>query len=648
MRIPLISRLIERRNWDLKNQKLYSFYTGGPTHSGIILNEQSSMKVVAVYACVNLLASTLASLPLIVYRRLDRGKERADDLDIYDLLHDSPNSEQNSFIWRQDQMAHILLWGHCYSEIEANGSGDPVNLWPLPPWRVSMGRTEKDKSVFYRVLLSEGGTKDIPDYRMFHIQALMGLSPIRQAMEAVGLAQATQEFGARLFGQGANLGGVVTHPKVLSPEGHKKLEDSLNESYTGLGKSHRIMLLEEGMEWNKVGIPPEEAQFLETRKFQRGEIASLFRIPPHMIGDLEHATFSNIEHQAIEFVVHTLRPWLVNWEQELKTKLLPKDDLFAEFLVDGLLRGDTISRYQAYQLAKMNGWMNADDIRELENMNPLPNGEGQIYMVPLNMQPVSWLGGSAPEPKPSEAKVLANIIETRKGLTLTRFRMARAYQRVFENAAERIVDEEVKKLKRAVNQNLKQRSVDDFKNWLIDYYRDFGQFIIRQLTPVAQSLADAIVPLAKEQINSASEINSQKLVESYVNTYAVRHIDSSTGQINALLKEDKPEELLDERFDEWKQKRPNRIGSNETVQLANFVAKSMFAAGGVMSLVWRNTSGNSCPFCEEMDGKVIGIEQNFVGAGQKLDAEDKAPMTIYRPTSQPPLHDGCQCTIEPG
>jgi HK97 family phage portal protein len=649
MKIPLISRLLERREgFDSANPKLYTIINSGPTHAGVVVNETSAMKIVAVYACVDLLSSTIGSLPLILYRRLQRGKERATELPMYKLLHDKPNTEQNSDVWRQEMMAHTLLWGHSYSEIQFNKKGESEALWPLPPWRIQQGRTES-KALFYRVTLPDGNIKNIPGYAMLHIQALMGLSPIRQAMEALGLARAAEEFGGRLFGQGANLGGVVTHPGTLKKEGHDKLETSLNESYTGLGKSHRIMLLEEGMKWEKVGIPPNEAQFLETRKFQRGEIASLFRVPPHLIGDLEHATFSNIEHQAIEFVIYTLRRWLVSWEQEIKNKLIYQDDLFAEFLVDGLLRGDTLSRYQAYATGRQNGWLSANDIRELENMNPLPDEQGDIYLVPLNMQPVGWLGsGNQGDGTQGSESMAKRSRELRRGLTITRFRTARAYRRVFESTAERIVDEEVKKVKRAIKQNLTSRSADDFKGWIADYYRDFAQFIIRQLAPIALSLADAITPIAKEQMNGNGEINTQKLVDEYVNSYAVRHIASSTGQINALLKEEKAAELLEERLDEWRAKRPAKISMNETIQLSNFIAKEMFAAGGAAMLIWVNTSGNPCPFCQEMDGRTVGIDQHFVGAGQKLDSEGKSPMTIYRPTSQPPLHEGCECTLEPG
>ena len=195
-------------------------------------------------------------------------------------------------------------------------------------------------------------------------------------------------FGARFFGEGANMGGVVEHPGKLSPQAHEGLKKDINEKYTGLGRAHRIMLLEEGMKYQRVGIPPNEAQFLETRKFQVAEIGRLFGISQlHKIGDLERATFSNIEHQAIEFVTDTIRPILINIEQENNYKLFGDSPYFCEHLIDGLLRGDIKTRYEAYATARQWGWMNADDIRELENMNPLPDGQGQIYLVPLNMIP---------------------------------------------------------------------------------------------------------------------------------------------------------------------------------------------------------------------------------------------------------------------
>lgn len=213
---------------------------------------------------------------------------------------------------------------------------------------------------------------------------------MRLAREAIGMALATEEYGARFFGNGAKPGGVLEHPGKLSKEAQDRLRTSWNEMHQGLSKQHRIAILEEGMSYKQIGIPPEDAQFLETRKFQLNEIARIFRIPPHLVGDLERATFSNVEQQSIDFVVHTIRPWLVRWEQAIKLKLFTPTErrrFFAEFVADGLLRGDIKSRYEAYAIGRQNGWLSADDIRELENMNPLPDDTGKVYLVPLNMVP---------------------------------------------------------------------------------------------------------------------------------------------------------------------------------------------------------------------------------------------------------------------
>jgi HK97 family phage portal protein len=229
-----------------------------------------------------------------------------------------------------------------------------------------------------------------------------GFSPIAVARQAIGLAIASQEYGARLFKNDTRPGGVLEHPQKLSEPAYKRLRESIENQHQGLSNAHRMMILEEGMKWSQVGINPDEAQFLESRKFSVTEIARMFNLPPHFLRDLERATFSNIEQQAIEFVVYTLRPWVVRFEQRLKIELLsPQDRVthFIKFNVDGLLRGDIQTRYNAYHVAKQDGWLNADEIRELEDMNPIPNGKGEAYWQPVNMGEVGKI--PAPQPQPS-------------------------------------------------------------------------------------------------------------------------------------------------------------------------------------------------------------------------------------------------------
>ena len=378
---------------------------GAPeTATGIEVDEETAMQYMAVFACVRVLAEDVASLPLFVYRRLQpRGKQHATDHFLYRLLHDQPNPEITSLQWRETMQVHLALWGNAYSEIEVNRNGRPLYLWPLTPKRVRVERPRPGQPVVYKVRLPKGGgERTLPAERVFHIagmsmNGLIGLSPIAMAREAVGLGMATEEFGARFFGNNARPGAVLEHPGSLSTDAHDRLKASWDERHRGLEMAHRVDILEEGMKLHEVGIPPEDAQFLETRKFQVVEIARLYRMQPHKIGSMDAATFTNIEHQNIEHVVDTVRPWLVRWEQAIQQQLMPERDqanFFAEFLVDGLLRGDTQSRFQAFATARQWGWMSADDIRELENMNPLPEGRGASYLVPLNMMPAPAASGT--------------------------------------------------------------------------------------------------------------------------------------------------------------------------------------------------------------------------------------------------------------
>jgi HK97 family phage portal protein len=387
---------------------LTEWFTGRwQSNAGVNVTPQTALQYSAIFACVRILAETLASLPLNIYKRLPGGgKEKAVDHYLYQILHELPNPEMTSFEFRETLMGHLALWGNAFAEIERNNAGRIIGLWPLRPDCMTVERNnglssetgwDAGGSLQYRYSLSNGEGVILKPWQILHVRGLshngiVGYSPIRLAREAIGLGLATEEYGARFFGEGTHPGGIMEHPGKLSEQAHQNLKKSLTEAYSGLGKSHRLMILEEGMKFSQIGIPPEDAQFIDTRRFQNEEIARIFRVPPHMLADLQRATFSNIEHQSIEFVVHTMVPWLKRWEQAIKRDLfLPSERgvYFAEFNVDGLLRGDIKSRYEAYAVGRQNGWLSADDIRELENMNPLPDGQGKVYLTPLNMVPVT-------------------------------------------------------------------------------------------------------------------------------------------------------------------------------------------------------------------------------------------------------------------
>ena len=392
MQIPILNRFIKSRDKPIKNYlpgSVYEFFFG-ITSSGKTVNERTAMQTTAVYACVRILAETIASLPLHTYKYTKDGKEKATEHQLYYLLHDEPNPEMTSFVFRETLMSHLLLWGNAYAQIIRDGRGQVVALYPLLPDKMRVDRNTSGE--LYYEYHSDKGVYIFNKDDVLHIpglgfDGLIGYSPIAMAKNAIGMAMATEEYGASFFANGANPGGVLEHPGVVKDP--KKIRDSWNQVYQGSSNAHRIAVLEEGMKFQQIGIPPEQAQFLETRKFQINEIARLFRIPPHMIGDLEKSSFSNIEQQSLEFVKYTLDPWVIRWEMAMqKALLLPseKRSYFIKLNVDGFLRGDYQSRMTGYSIGRQNGWLSSNDIRELENMNPIPKElGGDLYLINGNM-----------------------------------------------------------------------------------------------------------------------------------------------------------------------------------------------------------------------------------------------------------------------
>ena len=385
----------------------YRFFMGSST-SGKRVNERSAMQMTAVYSCVRILSEAVAGLPLHLYQYTDKSsKEKAVENPLYFLLHDEPNTEMTSFVFRETLMTHLLLWGNAYSQIIRNGKGEVVGLYPLMPDRMTVNRDEKGR-LYYEYMVSSDDAKTLKDgtvklspYDVLHIpglgfDGLVGYSPIAMAKNAIGLAIAAEEYGSKFYANGATPSGILEYPgTVKEPD---KVRESWNAGFGGSSNAHKIAVLEEGMKYTPISISPNEAQFLETRKFQINEIARIFRVPPHMVGDLEKSSFSNIEQQSLEFVKYTLEPWLVRWEQAMQRSLIPQDDkskYFIKFNVDGLLRGDYQSRMQGYATARQNGWMSANDIRELENLDRIPAEDGgDLYLINGNMMPLSMSGAA--------------------------------------------------------------------------------------------------------------------------------------------------------------------------------------------------------------------------------------------------------------
>ncbi|MEW6903256.1 phage portal protein [Trueperella pyogenes] len=393
----------------------FSYLFGGTT-SGRAVTERSAMQLTAVYSCVRVLAEAIAGLPLHVYKTApDGGKEKAVDHPLYRLLHDEPNPEMTSFVFREVLMTHLLIWGNAYAQIIRNGRDEVIGLYPLMPDRMTVGRDDAGRLYYEYQRTPDDPTARFETVRLdradvLHIpglgfDGLVGHSPIAMAKNAIGMAQACEDYGASFFANGAAPGGVLEHPGTIKDPA--RVRETWTQTFGGARNGNKIAVLEEGMKYTPISVSPEQAQFLETRKFQINEIARIFRIPPHMVGDLDKSSFSNIEQQSLEFVKYTLDPWVIRFEQAITQALIPahgKESVFIKFNLEGLLRGDYVSRMNGYAVARQNGWMSANDIRELENLDRIsPEDGGDLYLVNGNMLPLAMAGAYATTHQPETA-----------------------------------------------------------------------------------------------------------------------------------------------------------------------------------------------------------------------------------------------------
>ena len=376
------------------------------------------MQMTAVYSCVRILAEAIAGLPVHLYKyKPDGGKKKAIDHPLHLLLHDEPNPEMSSFVFRETLMTHLLLWGNAYAQVIRNGRNEVVALYPLMPNKMTVDRDEHGQLyyTYYRgtdeTIRNKEQSVRLKPSDVLHIpglgfDGLVGYSPIAMAKNAIGMAIACEEYGAKFFANGAAPGGVLEHPGTIKDP--QRVRESWQSTFGGSGNSNKIAVLEEGMKYTPIGISPEQAQFLETRKFQINEIARIFRVPPHMVGDLEKSSFSNIEQQSLEFVKYTLDPWVIRWEQSIQRTLLnpeEKKSYYVKLNVEGLLRGDYQSRMNGYAIGRQNGWMSANDIRELENLDRIPAEEGgDLYLINGNMLPMRDAGAFANTPPNNDGK----------------------------------------------------------------------------------------------------------------------------------------------------------------------------------------------------------------------------------------------------
>lgn len=679
--MSLLSPIFEKRDLSPANPKAYNSSLwnlyGTQSKTGLVVTEHNAMSFSAVWACVKILSDTIASLPLKLYEKAQNGGKTEIDNRTVLRLFKFPNEEMSGFRLFHVLIGHITTWGNWYVYVLRDRVGRPVELWPLRPDKIDIQRDKDTNELFYIYTSDTAGQIYLDRSQMWHVpgfgfDGIKGYSVIAQAREAIGLGMAAEEFGARYFGEGSHPSMIIKHPGKLSPDAHQSLKEDIRDKYTKLRRAHIPMLLEEGMDAiTDLGMPHDDAQFLETRYFQLVEICRFFRVPPHLVQDLSRSTFSNIEHQSIDFAMHSIRPWCVLLEKEMGNYWLgplDRQNLFFEYKLEGLLRGDTKSRYEAYQTAIQSTWMSPNEARALENLNPDPDLD--FFMAPMNFKPVDQFL-EEPEPiqipveKPKELP--APPEEEQKGFfefmrqryTKIKYRsaenrnkIANTFKPVFAEAARAVISKEVRAIGRAVTRYLSERAVDDFDSWIDEFYKDMPEYIRMKFRPVLQSFAEAIQLEAAREIGAEEGVTKalQKFIDAYLEAYSERHINQSIRELRNIIQSSTPEELagiVNNKMNHWTENRQTIIAEHETARGNNAITRAVWMSAGITSLIWIAMGAKPCPYCSELDGRTVGITSAFLTEGD-FQPQGQEPMTMRTPHFHPPLHVGCECGISVG
>lgn len=674
----LLASLERRAQPALDDDRYYEdYYTSkdglttvfAPSWAGVRVNESTALTVSAAWACIRLFSEVIGSLPIKTYQRNDKDDSKSlyRKHPLYRLLHDRPNPYMNAATFKECLQMHCETWGNCYAEIERDTQGNPLALWPLRPDRMTP-EWDTDGSLVYFYRLPEGKTVKMPAYRIFHVPCFtwdgkIGLSPIAAAREELGMAIAMQRFGGSFFRNGATPQGVITHPKTLTPKAMTNLQESWYEQHGGLTRAQRIAILEEGADYKQIGIPPEDAQFLGSRQFELEDIARFWRVPPHLIGHLTRSTYNNIEHQGIEFVVYSIRIRTVRWEQEIQTKLVSAEDqdsVFAEYLIDALLRGDWKSRSESLEIMRRNAVINGNDWCRIENLNPI-GPVGDIYTLPMNYVQLksdgSVSGFAGEEKNKFTAGASGPTSKRAKGSPVVRNRLRAAYSGLILQTADRAVRRETTDVRKLIKKHLVEKhDLDGFEEAITKFYRDHTEYLQKNFGPLFRSYAEAITAAVAEEIGGdpAMTPELETFAARYTDSFVKRTTQSSKNQIRKIIREapageaqrrEAIDEELEQRLEEWEEREPAKVTDEETVRASDAFARQAFIAGGVTELVWVTQGPKACPYCLNLDGTTVGIEKEFVPSGDFTPEDGVAPMRVYGAKSHPPLHEGCACTI---
>lgn len=660
---------LENPNTPLGAGTILDVFGGGSrANSGVRVTQQTALNYGPVYACINVIAGTVGKMPIKLYRRrTDGGKDEARDHPLWEILHLRPNGEMSAVAWKEAIQGHVLTRGNGWSYIETDGTGRVTALLPMNPDVVRLDRTKAGKPFW--VVDRNPAPRRIPFERLLNISGvgsdgILGWSVISHASEAIGLGLASEEYSARFFGHGSRPAGFLSHPASLSKEAAARLREQWQGVNAGLENQWKVAVLQEGITWQQMGLTAQDSELLGQKVYQVQEIARWFNVPPHKIGYLENSSFNNIEEENLSFLEDTIDPWLVRWEEALTIQLLTESErrsgLFVEFVRNATLRASTEKRAQYFRERFQTGSITPNEIRALENENPIDGGD--TAYVRLDMIPMNQAGQITLDER--QDLLLAHHGETRQvsrepareeRAATQRIRLRKQFYPLVESAAKRLVRGEIRDVRRTI-EKLDRAA---FLDWLEDYYFDeFPEFARSgDMRAALATLAAATADVAAREIGrDEPTVDPDVFADAYIETFIARHGASSRRQLSKLVREagDDFRAAVELRALEWDEGRADsesryiRVARRETVQMASGIAAAVWFGAGVLTLRWRAV-GDTCPYCTALDGRTVGRADNFINAGEAFQPEGAdRPLSPSNSIGHPPAHAGCDCTITPG
>lgn len=639
---------------------------GRPTESGESVTPQNVMQLPTVYACVSIISRTMATLPVHAYLRLDeQNREQLRD-HWFQRLKQAPNEYMDWVVFQRFMWDCRLLQGNAITYIERDNRDRPVGLWPWRPWRTKWRL--KDNELWYE--LQTDGTplmapaRDVWHWRGRTIDGVTGLSPIQEAAEAFGSAVALQRFAAQFWANSAVVSGALEMEGRPSDDAKEALRKEMIELHSGRNR-HSFGIFHSGAKWKQISVTPDQAQFLQTNQLKKIDICQIFGVPPHKVQILEHQTFTNIEHQGIDWTTDTVRPFAVENETSAAHRLIPpaeRPEVFIEYNLEGLQRGDFETRMRGWASAVQNGMIHRNYVAARENFPPLPPDIGNKYTVQLSMVDLKDLGAE-PEPAGNRGNIPRDPQDTGKAPPAKRLSISTAtaeqrsrqqvklrdrFKRRMREAAEKVVIREAREIEPMARKAFEERNTADFLAMLAEFRAGHERYVARTLGPVLAAMGEAVATISGQQVGE-DEPDIEALLNAYIETAGKRRAGYLVNRLRNILEQAEEGRELDDvlgELDNIKENHSERMAKEEVVKLAGAVSRAVWEQAGVERYQWV-TVGEHCPMCGELDGVIVGRGESFVGAGDAAGGGDRTPVRPPSNILHPPLHDGCECDIVP-